>query len=269
MLDQVLSVLAELAKALFIPGSVPFLLLGMTLGVILLLMDENRRTRGRGLLAALAVLYWVLSLPASASALEGLLADAYRPLETVLEAEGARTVVVLGGGSVTLRSESASIDVVSEATTFRVLEAERLYELLGQPTLILSGGPPPTLAEASAESQAMRDLLVARGVAPEHILLDTASGNTHEQSIVVAGMLAEQQAVVFVLVTSPIHMRRAAGAFADEGLSPIPSAAVEGPRPEDATPFLPSEAGLRRSQAVMREAIALAYYLARGWLTTP
>jgi uncharacterized SAM-binding protein YcdF (DUF218 family) len=115
----------------------------------------------------------------------------------------------------------------------------------------------------------MRDVLVARGVAPEHILLDTDSGNTHEQAVVVTDMLSEQQAEDFVLVTSPIHMRRAVGAFTDEGLSPIPSAAVEGARPEDATPFLPSEAGLRRSQAVMREAIALTYYLARGWLTTP
>ncbi len=269
MLDQVLAVLAELTKALFIPGSVPFLLLGVTIGVILLLMDETRRTRGRGLLAALAVLYWVLSLPATASLLERLMADGYRPLEAASEAEGASTVVVLGGGSVTLRSAADSLDVVSEATAYRVLEAERLYELLGQPTLILSGGPPSTLAESSPESEAMQDVLVDQGVAPEDILLDTDSGNTHEQAIFVAGLLAEQPAETFVLVTSPIHMRRALGAFADEGLSPVPSPAVEGPRPEDAARFLPSESGLRRSQAVIREAIALVYYLARGWLTAP
>lgn len=266
-MEAVLSVLAELAKALFIPGSIPFLLLGVTLGVVLLLMDETRRSRGRGLLAALAVLYWVLSLPITAGALEDLLAGEYGPLRSSAEAGGARTVVVLSGGGRTLQAGAQTVDLVSEATAFRVLEAQRLYELLGSPTLLVSGGPPPTIPNASPESEAMRDLLVGRGVASDDIVVEVESGNTHEQALLVGQMLTEEQAQAFVLVTSPIHMRRALGAFADAGLTPVPSAGSEGEGLEDVARFLPSEEGLRRSQTVMREIFALLYYYARGWMT--
>ncbi|HET7011691.1 MAG TPA: YdcF family protein [Anaerolineales bacterium] len=269
MLDQVLELLAEIAKAFFIPGSVPFLLLGLTLGVVLLLMDETRRSRGRGLLAALAVLYWVLSLPVTASTLEDLLDDDYRPLAAAEEAQGASTVVVLGGGGETLHAPAGSIDVVSDSTAYRVLEAERLFTMLGQPTLILSGGRAPTTPEGSPESEAMRDLLVDRGVPPDRIVLDVESGDTHEQAVILGRLLADRQVEDFVLVTSPLHMRRALGAFADSGLHPIPSAAAAASDGREAARFLPSEEGLRRSQMVMREVIALGYYFVRGWLATP
>jgi uncharacterized SAM-binding protein YcdF (DUF218 family) len=265
-MDAILSILAELAKALFIPGSVPFLLLALTVGVVLLLMDETRRARGRGLLAGLAVLYWVLSLPITAATLEKLVAGDFGPIQSVNEAEGARSVVVLGGGGLTLRSGSEAIDLVSDSTAYRILEAQRLYELLDGPTLVLSGGPPPTLPDGRAESEAMRDLLVARGVDPGDILVETESGNTHDQALLVRGMLTGESAQNFVLVTSPIHMRRAVGTFTEVGLHPVPSAGPEGEGRGHVGRFLPSEEGLRRSQTVMREIIALLYYYARGWL---
>lgn len=269
MIDQILAVLAELAKMLLIPGSVPFLLLGMTVGVVLLLMDETRRTRGQGLLAALAILYWALSLPITATGLEKVLADGYGPIAAASEADGARTVVVLSGGGVTFTSPSSSIDVVSDATAYRVLEAERLYRLLDQPLLVLSGGP-PNIEGASAESEAMRDLLEGRGIPADHIEIETESGNTREQAIVVSQWLAEHQVQDFVLVTSPIHMRRAVGVFTAMGLHPVASASADARSGEgSAAPFLPSEEGLRRSQTAFREVLALVYYQVRGWMGAP
>lgn len=269
-MNQVLAVLAELVKALLIPGSVPFLLLGMTLGVVLLLMDESRRARGRGLLAALAILYWILSLPATATGLERLLSGSFRPISDAAEAQGADAVVVLSGGGTTFSSPSGSINVVSEATAYRILEAERLYRLLGQPLLILSGGPPPMVTGAAAESESMREALVARGIPADHILVETESGNTREEAIVVAPLLQERQITSFVLVTSPSHMRRAYGAFLDLGMHPIPSVSSdETGEAERGLLFLPSEDGLRRSQLAMREVLALGYYTARGWMSRP
>lgn len=270
MIDQVLAVLVELAKTLLIPGSVPFLLLGMTVAVVLLLMDDSRRARGRGLLAALAILYWILSLPVTATGLERLLSGGYAPIAEASQAGGARTVVVLSGGGVTFSAPSGSIDVVSDATAFRLLEAERLYTLLGQPLLVVSGGLPASLEGASAESEAMRDLLASRGVPLDRILVETESGNTREQAILVGRLLAERQVVDFVLVTSPSHMRRALGAFAEVGLHPVPSASSDAPSGASASAvFLPSEEGLRRSQMALREVLALGYYAVRGWLAMP
>jgi uncharacterized SAM-binding protein YcdF (DUF218 family) len=270
VIDQVLAVLAELTKTLLIPGSVPFLLLGMTLAVVLLLMDESRRARGRGLLAALAILYWILSLPIAATGLERLLSSGYGPITSASLAGEAQTVVVLGGGGVTYSTASGSMDVVSDATAFRLLEAERLYALLGQPRLVLSGGSPRSLEEASAESETMRDLLVQRGVPADRMLVETESGNTREQAILLGPLLAELQVGDFVLVTSPSHMRRALGAFADAGLHPVPSTSADAPSGAAATAvFLPSEEGLRRSQTALREVLALVYYGLRGWLSQP
>ncbi len=270
MIDQILAVLAELAKTLLIPGSVPFLLLGMTIGVVLLLMDDTRRARGRGLLAALAILYWVLSLPFTAAGLEKILADGYAPIAEASEAEGAHVVVILSGGGVTFTAPSGSIDVVSDATAYRVLEAERLYQLLDRPLLVLSGGPPPIIEGASAESESMRDLLEGRGVPADQILIETDSGNTREQAIVVSQLLAERQVQDFVLVTSPIHMRRALGVFTAVGLHPVPSVSADARSRSNSTPmFLPSEEGLRRSQAAFREVLALLYYQVRGWMRAP
>jgi uncharacterized SAM-binding protein YcdF (DUF218 family) len=72
----------------------------------------------------------------------------------------------------------------------------------------------------------------------------------------------------FVLVTSLAHMRRAAGAFAAQGLAPIPSAAVQGASQTDTAlaPFLPSTGALAQSEASFREIFALVYYRLRGWL---
>jgi uncharacterized SAM-binding protein YcdF (DUF218 family) len=270
VIDQVLAVLAELTKTLLIPGSVPFLLLGMTLAVVLLLMDESRRARGRGLLAALAILYWILSLPIAATGLERLLSSGYGPITEASQAEEAQTVVVLGGGGVTYSTSSGAIDVVSDATAFRLLEAERLYTLLGQPRLVLSGGSPRVREGASAESETMRDVLVERGVPVERILVETESGNTREQAILLGRLLPELQVENFVLVTSPSHMRRALGAFADVGLHPVPSTSADAPSGASATAvFLPSEEGLRRSQSALREVLALGYYSVRGWMSQP
>ncbi|HSB90411.1 MAG TPA: YdcF family protein [Anaerolineales bacterium] len=267
-MDAVLAVAAEIVKALLIPGSVPFLLLGMTVAVILLLMDESRRARGRGLLAALVLLYWILSLPITAKGLETVLADGYTSVAEAGEAQGARTVVVLGGGSQTFSLSSVAIDVPSDATAYRVLEADRLYRLLDHPLLILSGGPPS--GTAAAEGEVMRELLAQQGVTADQMVTEIETGNTHEQAVVVAQLLAERKIESFILVTSPIHMRRAVGAFAEQGLHPIPSVSSDARSAgASAMPFLPSEEGLRRSQSALREIMALIYYSVRGWMGAP
>jgi uncharacterized SAM-binding protein YcdF (DUF218 family) len=147
--NALIEVISELFKAL-LPGSVLFLLIGLTIGVVLLLSGEGRGMRGRAWLAGLAILYWLLSVPLVADGMETLLGAGYAPIADVAEAKGARTVVILTGGSVTLQGQGAGFDVLSTASGYRMLEAERLYHLLGEPTLIVSGGPPGDIAHLRA-----------------------------------------------------------------------------------------------------------------------
>ncbi|HSR48270.1 MAG TPA: YdcF family protein, partial [Anaerolineales bacterium] len=223
-LDAVLEFASDLTKSL-LPGGIPFLLIGLTVGVVLLLRREGRRSRAVGWLAGLAIFYWLLAMPLVAGGLERVLASGYRPLDNASEASGAELVVVLTGGGVTLRADGQAIDILSQASAYRMLEAERLYDLLGGPRLLISGGPAGGVPEGNPEAEAMKAELIARGIPEAQIWVESASPDTHQQAILVGRKLHELGIEPFVLVTSAEHMRRALGAFRQEGMDPIPSAA--------------------------------------------
>jgi uncharacterized SAM-binding protein YcdF (DUF218 family) len=75
----------------------------------------------------------------------------------------------------------------------------------------------------------------------------------------------------FVLVTSPIHMRRALAALRAEGLEPVasPSAQHSEGHVVNSGGLIPHPAALDASESAMREALALGYYRLQGWLELP
>ena len=261
----------EFIKLYLIPGSVTFLLLGVTAGVLGLFGGERLKRWARGWLASLAVLYWLLSTPFVAGALEAALSRGYAPLESAAEAEGAAAVVVLGGGSTTYQSRGAEVDVPSSSSALRALEGARVYALLGDPIVFASGGEAEEAGIDNPESAAVRDVLVEAGVPGERIVLESDSTDTHEQALELAPILLGRGLERFVLVTSPTHMRRAFGVFRAEGLDPIPSAAAQRTETDTtpASPLVPHPEALRASQGALREVLALAYYAVRGWLAAP
>jgi len=267
VVDVLIEIALGLVKAL-LPGSMLFLLVGVTVGVVFLLTGRGRRSAAVAWLAGLAVFYWLISLPVVPRTLESWLGSSYAPLASAAEADSARHVVVLTGGGVTLHGLEGTFDVPSTATAYRLLEAERLYRLLGEPILILSGGPAGPEADGAPESESMKADLTARGVPEDKIWLETSSPDTHEQAIRVGELLRGEGVETFVLVTSLPHMRRALGAFAGQGMEPIPSAAMRGTSAgvSGPAPFLPSAEALGESETTFREILALVYYSLRGWL---
>lgn len=262
-MSDVIEVVSDLVKAL-LPGGFPFLLLGLTIGVVLLFARKPWRRRGRAWLVALVVMYGLLSMPWVAGGLEGLLASGYQPLQRASDAGASQLVVVLTGGGVTLRSGDRAHDILSRASIFRMMEAERLYGLLGGPELLVSGGPAGGVPEGNPEAEAMASELVRRGIPASRVEVEATSPDTHEQAVRVGERLRARGADSFVLVTSAQHMRRALSTFRGEGMSPIPSAAIE--PPPDGFPLMPSSDALDRSYHAIREIVALAYYAGRGWL---
>jgi uncharacterized SAM-binding protein YcdF (DUF218 family) len=79
-------------------------------------------------------------------------------------------------------------------------------------------------------------------------------------------LLAARKVSQFVLVTSRQHMPRALRAFRAVGMDPIPSTPEfyvgRGRRFER---FLPSDAALGASMAMMYDVAAMVYYRLRGW----
>lgn len=261
----------ELSKAYLIPGSLEFLLIGFFLGVLLLFAHRDTRGWGSSLLGFLAVLYFLLSLPLTARTLERALRDGSQPVRTVEAASGAEAIVVLGGGSATFRAGGNEINELSGATALRVLEGARLYKLLDQPTMIVSGGSDALINALTPESIPMQQELLDLGVASDRIKMESVSGSTLEQAELLSRLLEANKIEDFILVTSPIHMRRALAVMRAQGLDPVPSPSSqhsEGHIVEQGN-LIPHPAALQASRAAVREGLAQLFYWFNGWTGPP
>ncbi len=259
--------LVEFVKSNLIPGSISFLLIGLALGVILLYAGRRAARWGTRWLTALAILYFLLSLPFTAHALAAPLDAGVLPLELGPIPESTEAIVVLGGGGVSIESGGVSTQVLSDSSTLRALEGVRLYRMLDNPWVIVSGGANEKAGLVTAESEAMRDLLIDNGVPSERILVESGSQDTHDQALKVPALLDAHGIKSFVLVTSPTHMLRALRSFEKAGLDPLPVLASERSDTQPpGFPVLPSQSALNESRTALREWMGLLYYAVRGWI---
>ena len=252
------------------PADITTVLLLLTPGTIMLFVPALARW-GRRWIVAVVLGYTALSTPVGAGLMARTLSYGYRPIQTAAEAGGAQTVVVLGGGSNNLRAHGRQISTVTMDAGLRVLEAARLFELLKGsgvegPAIIASGGVTERDAAAAPEAAALRRALLDAGIPEHRIVLESESKNTREEAIIVKRMLAERQVTSFVLVTSPLHMRRSMLAFEQQGLRPIPSPAplvpeVANPRPA----WRPNHLWLAITDDAIYEWLARGYYWWNGW----
>jgi uncharacterized SAM-binding protein YcdF (DUF218 family) len=222
---------------------------------------------GRRWVGAVALFYLLISTQAGAGVLAWSLTGAYRPIASADEARGAKVVVVLGSGSVNLRAAGRQLSSVTVDAGLRVLEAARLFDLLNGPLVIASGGVTEHDPAAAPESLALQRALIDAGVRPDRIVLESESKNTRDEAVIVKRMLAERGLTEFVLVTSPLHMRRSVLAFEQQGMHPIPSTSPLVPDSSGGrSVLLPSEVWLQVSDSAVYEWLARGYYWWNGWL---
>jgi uncharacterized SAM-binding protein YcdF (DUF218 family) len=254
-------------KANMRPANVACLLALLTPGTLMLFVPSLAKW-GRRCLVAVLVFYLVLSTPLGAGMLARTLTGRYQPIASAAEARGARVVVLLGAGSSNLRARGRQLSSVTFDAGLRVLEAARLFDLLDRPLIIASGGITELYEGAAPESAALRRALVDVGVPADRIVLESESKNTRDEAVIIKRMLADRGLTEFVLIASPLHMRRSMLAFEQEGMHPIPSPAALVPdRSPSPNPLLPSELWLQIGDATLYEWLARAYYWWHGWLS--
>jgi uncharacterized SAM-binding protein YcdF (DUF218 family) len=257
----------DFLKENFRPSNVFCILALLTPGTVMLFVPSLARW-GRRWVGGVVAFYLLLSSQAGAGTLARTLTGGYRPIASAAEARGARVVVLLGSGSINMRASGRQLSSVSFEAGLRVLEAARLFELLDGPFVIASGGVTERDAAAAPEAVALQRALVAVGVRADRILLEAESKNTRDEVVIVKRMLAERGLTDFVLVTSPLHMRRSMLAFEREGMHPIPSTSqLVSDRSNGSSLLLPSEVWLRVGDIVVYEWLARGYYWWRGWLS--
>jgi uncharacterized SAM-binding protein YcdF (DUF218 family) len=251
----------QLLTFIFSPDSVPVVFLAGAL----LAAWRPQSTTVRRIVLITATLYATASIYVVPAAAVRVWTREYRPL--VVSDVGARpvAVVVLSATEEQIVGWSDRVPLMTPVGSERVVEAARVFKLLSPDWLVSSGGPPPERG-APPSSTVMRDALVRLGVPESRILLESSSGSTREQAMLVGPILRSHGVREIVLVTSDVHMPRALGAFRAAGLQAVPAIA---PDPTWSKGWRyrwrPTARGLGFSGALAHELIGVPYYWARGW----
>ena len=259
--------IVDFLKQVMAPASISAMLIVLAIGVGLLYW---RPRWGRLWLTCVAIGYWVLSTPIGSGALAWTLATGHAPLQAADQARGAGAVVLLGGGSANVRARGLAVTYPTRPSALRVIEAARVYRLLGDPLVFLSGGITDPTPGAAPESAAYREAIIELGVPATRIVTESQSHTTREQATILEGMLRERGIARFVLVTSPLHMGRSLATFRALGLDAVPSPApLFSDRLRAPFPLLPNDGALEIGNDVVYEWAARVYYWSNGWTRLP
>ena len=251
-------------KDVFVPGSVPFLLLSLIPAVLLLFRKRDGGRAGKIWVASLVLVYWVLSTPIAAVALVHMLSPVVHPVLSAADAGGATAIVVLGAGMQVHRSRGASYGAPTREGSLRVLEAVRLHRLLGGVPIIATGG---VRSSPYSESALMAHQLEQLGVPADKIIKEEKSTNTRDHALFVPPLLKQHGIERFVLVTSQQHIARALGVFRKVGFDPVPSTPeVYVGHGHFLEKYLPSQEGLSASESLIYDLLGRVYYRIRGWV---
>src|SRR5262245_41251392 len=212
--------------------------------------------------------YSALSIYPVPRALNALWSRPFAPLVKADLPPGRVAIVVLGSGSYTAFDWDNHRTAVPDPIGLgRTLEAARIYSLIDAAWVVSSGGPPEPDSNDSPAAEAMRDTLLRLGVPEARLVMKGESRDTHEEALTIARILPTLHVDRVVLVTSPVHMRRAVATFRAAGVDVIPAPAREdfGGRLSWRMKFLPSERGLYESALVAHELLGYVYYRINGW----
>lgn len=172
-----------------------------------------------------------------------------------------RQLVVLGGGIDLYVPSNSPYEQLNSDSLIRTLRAIQFandnthYYLLG------GGNTERTVAGA------MQQVLLAHNVQLKKITIETQSKSTHENAIAFNGIVPPAQAPRIHLLTSQLHVNRAAATFEKNGYQvchigvdtrySIPKAPVS---------LLPYLSGLNKTTLVIHEWMALNVYRLKGYL---
>jgi uncharacterized SAM-binding protein YcdF (DUF218 family) len=255
----------------FIKGAIRFespLVVVVVLAAVAIWWWRRPGSRGpwRLLVGYLAALYLV-STPLGSNVLVAGLAHGLTSVERVEDAKGAEALVVLGGGVQTVSARGQVLAQLQSTPSLRILEAARLYRLFAPRVVIVSGGIADKRTELRPEAEQMANALALAGIPANRILTDPEAKTTHDHPRTVGPLLAAHHVRQFVIITSPMHMRRSLGVFRAQGYDPVGSvSALESEQLATRPLFLPNDNSMMLSNQALYEYAAFVMYWWRGWL---
>jgi uncharacterized SAM-binding protein YcdF (DUF218 family) len=234
----------------------PLLQAGLLTAPGLLLLRGRRFRLAGGLLLALALLWvWLCATPVFAQWLRHGLERQYAQRNAWAYAD-ADAIVVLGGGKLPSLTDRAMRDVNGQAT--RLGFGLQLFRDGRAGTLLLSGDDQALKMERRLQEQ---------GVPSSALLTEDESANTHQNALFSARLLKHEKLQRILLVTSGIHMPRAAACFTRQGLTVIPAPVPDSDDEyhNSSHAWWPKRKAFNLSTRCLREYLGMWSYKLLGW----
>jgi len=238
------------------------------------LIFRNKPKLSRNLIISAILILWISSTTGFSTMLARSLEWRFKPPNEIPTAEA---IVLLGGATEPAAPPRPTVEVNGAGD--RVLYAARLYQEGKAPLILLSGGEISWLNEGSSTpSEDMAEILEFTGVPMDAMILENESKNTYENAEFSYKLLSEREINRILLVTSAIHMPRAAAVFEEQGFEVIPlpvdySITETQSVVEDSNVWvtkildiIPTSSSLSLTTNAIKEYIGMLVYSIRGWM---
>lgn len=170
-------------------------------------------------------------------------------------------LVVLGGGIDLYVPSDSPYEQLNGDSLIRTLRAVE-YATDNTQFYLLGGGN-----QERTVAQAMQQVLLAQNTQSEKITVETQSKSTHENALALKNILPPEQTPRIHLLTSQLHVARAAATFEKHGYQ-VCHIGVDTRYsiPKPPVSLLPYLSGLRKTTLAMHEWMALAVYKLKNYV---
>jgi uncharacterized SAM-binding protein YcdF (DUF218 family) len=173
-------------------------------------------------------------------------------------------IIVLGGSIGLVRG-----DVRFTSSASRMTKAMELARRHPEARIVFTGGGANLVSQVTVtEADAAKSYFLGQGLAPERLLLEDKSRNTHENATMTAALVQQKPGERWLLVTSAWHMPRSVGVFRKAGMRveayPV-DYATNGTSGDFWRPYRRATIGLDIADDTIKEWIGLAAYRWAGY----
>ena len=231
------------------------------------LLSKYEKSRRRSLLALLII----LTLFSNPWFVNRLYVSYEQPTITLLKNENYTWGIVLGGGMIRPNDEQSNKINVGE-TADRFIQPILLYKAGKIKKILITGGNTSIgkiKMDKGHETHDVKQLMIAMGVKPKDIYMETKARNTRENATYSAQLLKNYlKNEEMLLITSAMHMPRSIRCFEKAGFK-IKAYPVDKKGSHNESGILdlitPSDQNLSRTSQLIREISGLIIYTIMGY----
>ncbi len=142
-----------------------------------------------------------------------------KPAISIADLQGNFDLAVVLGGTADANREPKDRLFFHKSGADRITHALNLYHAGKVKKILFTGGNSQVFEDPERDNTPIYDFYVMCGVAPEDIIIESSSRNTHENALFVKDLVANNsKSGKVILITSAFHMRRSEGCFKKVGI---------------------------------------------------